>query len=285
MNRIVVTPAGRKVYLEILMKYINKAKNEGQLDRWDLWLNTDIQENIDYCIFLEKTYDWINIVKLPNPDWAIDFGYKMTNIFKFFKYAKDVNSVYIRLDDDIVYLEPDFFKNMFKFRIENPEPFVIFGNIINNAVISHLHQRNKLLNIDYPQYVWYNCFDPVGTKDHKFCEHIHNRFIEDVKCDELNKWKTSFNIWILYPPNERVSVNCLSWTGKSFDALGDFLNREDLVDEEQWLSVEAPKQVNSYNLIYNNAIASHYAFCTQRKLLDSDTDILQKYKELSNLII
>jgi len=57
MYRIVVTPAGRKVYLEILSKYIIRAKNEDQLDRWDLWLNTDVQENIDYCHHLAETYD------------------------------------------------------------------------------------------------------------------------------------------------------------------------------------------------------------------------------------
>lgn len=284
MIRVVVTPAGRKVYLEILVKYIIKAKNEDQLDRWDLWLNTDVQENIDYCNYLSTTYDWINIVKLDRPTWEIDFGYKMTNIFKFFKYATDVNSVYIRLDDDIVFLEPNFFNNFFKFRIDNPEPFAIFGNIINNAVVSHLHQRNKVLNIDYEGIVWYNCFDPVGTRDHIFCEHIHNRFIKDVKDKDIDKWKSSFNVWRLYPPNERVSVNCLSWNGKSFHDLGDFIHREDHIDEEQWLSVEAPKQVNSYNLIFSGAIASHYAFCTQRELLDSNTDILKKYQELSELI-
>ena len=70
----------------------------------------------------------------------------MTNIFRFFKYASDPNSVYIRLDDDVLYLEPNFCKKMFNFRIENKEPFVVFGNIINNAVIIGPYINNILFN-------------------------------------------------------------------------------------------------------------------------------------------
>ena len=76
MNNIVVTPAGRKTYLEILLKYMIKSKNENQFDRWDLWLNTNIKENIDYCYQLSTTYDWINIVTLVKPLWDLDHGYK-----------------------------------------------------------------------------------------------------------------------------------------------------------------------------------------------------------------
>jgi hypothetical protein len=288
MNRIVVTPAGRKRYLEILSKYIIKAKLENQIDRWDLWLNTDVQENIDYCIYLRDNYDWIKIVSLNSDenDFAINFiTYKMTNIFKFFKYAADVNSVYVRVDDDVLYLEPNFFNKLIKYRLENTQPFVVFGNIINNAIISHLHQRNVSLNIDYPATVWYNYSDPVGISDHKFCELIHNRFIDDVKNNKLYKWHKSFGPWKTYD-GERVSVNCVSWLGETFNNINneDGILSQGLTDEENWLSIDAPKKYNRYNVIYNEACAAHFAFVTQRARLEAETDILQKYKELSDLI-
>jgi hypothetical protein len=282
MDKIVVTPAGRKRYLEILIKYLIKAKKEQQFDRWDLWLNTDVQENIDYCEYVSNTYDWINIVKLNRMVLEGDIAYKMTNIFRFFKYACNKDSVYIRLDDDVLYLEPNFFNNMFNFRIKNKEPFIVFGNIINNAMISHLHQRNNLLDINYPTIVHYNCLDYTGTHDHKFCELIHNKFINDIKNNKIDKWKTSFKIWKTYE-NERVSVNCVSWLGETFFDL-DFITYDIDIDEEHWLSVDAPRNYNRYNVIYNDAIVAHFAFYTQRAMLESQTDILQKYKELSELI-
>jgi hypothetical protein len=283
MDKIVVTPAGRKRYLEILIKYLVKAKKEEQFDRWDLWLNTDVQENIDYCEYLSKTYDWINIVKLSRMVWEVDFGYKMTNIFRFFKYASNKDSVYVRLDDDVVYLEPNFFINMFDFRIKNKEPFVVFGNIVNNAVITHLHQRNGLLDINYPATVWYNFADVTGIYDHKFCELLHNRFIDDVKNDKIDNWKTSFKIWKTYG-GERVSVNCVSWLGETFYNLDSIISEGEPIDEENWLSVDAPRIYNRYNVIYNDALVAHFAFCTQREKLEAETDILQKYKQLSDLI-
>jgi len=283
MNKIVVTPAGRKRYLEILVKYLVKAKSENQFDRWELWLNTNVSENIEYCEYLEKTYDWIKIIRLESYVYEIDFGYKMTNIFRFFKYASDPNSVYIRLDDDVLYLEPNFCKKMFNFRIENKEPFVVFGNIINNAVITHLHQRNNILNISDSKKVWYNCFDHTGTHDHEFCADLHSKFINDVKNNEIDKWRTSFNIWKLYK-DERVSVNCVSWLGQSFHDLHDVINQINPIDEENWLSVDAPKHYNRYNVVFNDAIVAHFSFVTQREKLEGNTDILQKYKELSDLI-
>jgi hypothetical protein len=283
-TKVVVTPAGRKRYLQILIKYMVKAKNENQFDRWDLWLNTNVAENIEYCEYLAKTYSWINVVRLERYLFDINFpGYQMTNIFKFFRYASDRRSIYVRIDDDVVYLEPKFFKKFFDFRCNNPEPFLVYGNIINNAIISHLHQRNVSLNMTYPHKVEYNYSDPVGVSDHKFCEHIHNKFINDVKNNQIDKWRTSFNVWKLYA-NERVSVNCVSWFGISFSDLAPIILNNDNIDEEGWLSVGVPAQFNKFNVIYNDAIVAHLAFYTQRERLEAETDILQKYEELSNFI-
>jgi hypothetical protein len=273
-NKVVVTPAGRKKYLEILLKYLIKAKNENQFDRWDLWLNTNVNDDINYCEMLTNLYDWIKIVRL-----NVNSVYKMENIFKFFKFANDINTIYIRLDDDIVYLEPTFLHKMFNFRLANEEPFIIYGNIINNAVISHFHQKNELLNINYHKTVSCECLDYTGTHDYMFCEEIHNKFIDSVKNNEIHNWYTSFNI--LNTNKKRVSVNCVSWFGKSFDNLNEIINSNILVDEEMWLSVIIPEMYNKYNLIYNEAIVSHFAFCTQREELEKNTNILQKYKELS----
>ena len=140
MKKVIVTPAGRERYLQTLVKYIKREV--GTFDEWHLWLNTNIQSDIDYCRQLEQTYSWIKVITIPTVNEVL-----LTNIYKFFKYAQDIDSVYIRLDDDIVYLEPGFFDKLFKKRLENPEPFLVYPNIINNAIISHIHQRLSLIHI------------------------------------------------------------------------------------------------------------------------------------------
>jgi hypothetical protein len=116
-----------------------------------------------------------------------------------FKFANDINSIYIRLDDDIVYLEPTFLHKMFNFRLANEEPFIIYGNIINNAVISHFHQKNELLNINYHKTVSCECFDYIGTHDYMFCEEIHNKLVEYFE----NGTRLA---WVILPDEECVLV-------------------------------------------------------------------------------
>ena len=51
---VVVTPAGRKRYLEILVHYILKEKNI--IDKYVLWGNTRNQEDIEYMKYLTNKY-------------------------------------------------------------------------------------------------------------------------------------------------------------------------------------------------------------------------------------
>ena len=61
MKIIVVTPAGRKRYLKILLQNLQKQKND--FDEWHLWENTRNNEDKEYILSLEKKYDWIKCIK------------------------------------------------------------------------------------------------------------------------------------------------------------------------------------------------------------------------------
>ena len=98
MKRIIVTPAGRKKYLEILYRYLVRDYNYGHFNEWHLWANTLIKEDIDYINFLSDKYDFIKIVNSKIP---VD-GIK--SIGHFFEDYIDEKIVYLRLDDDIVWI-------------------------------------------------------------------------------------------------------------------------------------------------------------------------------------
>lgn len=269
MKRVVVTPAGRKRYLEVLYEYMKKEKSKESFIDWHLWINTNIVEDIEYCKYLAQTNPWIKTIELPDIDCVSSF-----NIYKFFKYACEEDSVYVRLDDDVVFVENGFFDKIFKYREENPEPFLVYGNIINNAVLSHIHQRNCLFN--YRVLSGYSCMDEIGWKDPLFAELVHRTFINDVKSGNIDKWHRSFRLWKL-DYFERVSINCISWLGSTFKEF----NGEVGQDEEKWLSVDKPTMLNKPNVIFGDAIVAHFGFYVQREYLDK-TDILNTYKELAN---
>jgi len=261
----IVTPAGRKRYLEILYEHLKIQKED--FDTWQLWCNTTNIEDIEYMKLLEKENSWIKVIE---SKVTIDGN---NSIPHFFEYTKNEDTVYIRLDDDIVYLSPKFIKKLKTLRLENPEPLFIYPNIINNAIISHIHYRNEIIN--YPFFPGYACMDTIGWKDPVFCEKIHETFLNSLNNNKLDIWTKSFNKWTLNH-YERVSINCICWFGSVMKN-----NIKQIIpDEEDYISCQLPKMFNKYNVIFSEPICSHYAFFTQREYIDTRTKILDKYKKL-----
>lgn len=263
-----MTPAGRKRYVKILFKNLHREKSS--FDRWDVWVNTNVKSDVEYLRSLSFDYPWINLVELPGSNNASNW-----NIHKFFPYAMDSQSVYVRLDDDVVWLESGFFDKLVEHRLRNVGPFLVYANIVNNAVISHIHQRNGL--IEHPTICDYCCTDRVGWKCPLFAEKVHRHFIADLSRGRFEDWHGSFKRWVLWG-YERVSINAVSWLGRDMATIGGLVDR----DEEEFLSVTLPRRLGRPNEIFGGAVASHFAFYTQRSHMDS-TDLLFLYSCLASL--
>ena len=269
MKKIIVTPAGRQRYLEILLK--NLIKNKKDFNEWHLWLNTDNISDINYCKELELSFPLIKTFPLTCP---LD---KNNSIYKFFVNCIDLDSVYVRLDDDIVYLEKDFCKKLFQFRKENSDPFLVYGNVINNSCISFLHQQKKLLNVPGLQ-IEYNCMGNMWkSSEAQYVEKMHNEFIKEVKLKKNAEFLHFEDPWI-FKDYEHVSINCISWLGKTFASFDGNVG----VDEERWLSCDKPKQLQTPNVVFGKAVCSHFSFYTQREHLDQ-TNLLEQYNSISHL--
>ena len=264
MKRVVVTPAGRKRYLEILVQHL--AAQRDAFDVWILLVNTSVVEDIGFCERLAARHpDWIETryATGSNP------GEGSHNIHRFLnEFCIDPETVYLRLDDDVVYLAPGFVREMFDFRLANPHPFLVYSNIINNAIVAWIHQ--KLGNFSYERLSGYDCVDEIGWKDPRFAETLHRAFLADPVDP---KWK--FREWHA-TEYERVSINAISWFGK--DLAVEPVDR----DEENWFATWRPKVLERPNVICGTAICVHFAFFTQREYLESQApDILEAYAKLA----
>lgn len=259
----VVCPAGRKRYLELL---IPQVLGYGHVvDEFRMWVNTKDQGDIEYIQHMSDIHP-----KITCEYHVKEYGImNNTTICHFFKNTIDTNTIYVRFDDDIVLIDSlENFKKFLDFRIDNPEYFLVFANILNNAVTSHLHQRAG--SIEYDKIINYSSICEVGLRDPKLAEKIHTTIL-DAGCD-LSSFK-SLSDWIcMY--YERVSINCISWFGKEFihfhGHVGD--------DEELWLTTVKPKELQRPNVIYHGYNIVHYAFGgSQRDYLDT-TNILGRYR-------
>jgi hypothetical protein len=270
-NKVVVTiPAGRKRYMEVLLPYI--IREYDLIDEIRLWVNTNNFDDIIWMVEKSLQYDKIKldrtVVENPTPN----LPHANYELYRFWNNCKDEDTLYIRLDDDVVWLEENFFRDMIDFRIANPEPLFIYPNIINNAVIDHIHQR--LGCFDFAEKIGYRCVDPIGVSNGPHAEQRHLEFLNDLESNDIEKYK--FDKWLLYE-YERVSINSLAWFGKDI---------KDIVfekDEEDFVSCKAPAIVGRPNMLYGRTMAVHFSFHMQREYLDS-TNLLDKYIQLSKKV-
>jgi hypothetical protein len=257
---VCVTPAGRRRYMQLLIPQVLSSEI---IDRYDIWLNTTDPYDL---AFLHKVSDISNKVRLlEQPDGKVDGN---NSINAFFRHAIDEDTVYIRLDDDVIWIEPEFFEKIIKFRIDNPQYFIVSPLVINNAVCSHILQAGG--NLNYPVYIRANAGDKTGWKDAKFALKLHKWFINKLKNNTYKELYCGGKPIAL----NRFSINAICWFGSTFKQF----NGTVIETDEEFLTVTKPLEIEGVNCIYCDTIVSHFAFYTQRRFLDN-TDILEQYSK------
>lgn len=258
----VCIPAGRKKYLEILVKYL--LKNTSKIDEIRMWVNTTNEEDLKYIESLPQMNSIFTLDYSANGD--INIG-SSTAISLFFRNCCDENTIYLRLDDDIVYIEDGFVEEIIKFRIENPRYFLVLGNVINNSVCDYLHKSNGALRTELDFTINASC--PIGWSNKELTLEKHNCFFENLESDKLNLYKIENYEW-----NRRFSINAICWFGSEFKK---FNGQVEYGNEEVWLTE------GRNNIIFGQKLCCHYSFWVTREFL-SETDVLQKYKLISDEI-
>ena len=110
---VVNTAAGRRRYMKYLIPYVLSSS---VVDRYDIWINTHNSADIEFFKRLAEQFEKINLVW--QPDGVVN-GNKTINAF--YKQCTEENTIYFKLDDDIVWMEEDLIEKMVKFRVDNPD--------------------------------------------------------------------------------------------------------------------------------------------------------------------
>lgn len=284
MRIVTVTPAGRKPYLEILAYYL--LENRKNIFEHHFWVNTATASDIAYIQALAATQpDFFKLVSrsVYNNDRQCD------SIWQYFQDYTADDTVYIRLDDDICYIAPGAIPTLAAYRAAHREPFLILGNIVNNAICSYYQQQRGLLPEQWGR-VGNVCLDPVGWESKRFAQRLHKLFLDDLREGRGARWNMPSQTLTDY---RRFSINVICWLGhdmRQVEELGIpnlFVQRlahpitgAEIYDEESMLTEYLPAKMGRPNIICGDAVFGHFAYYPQRRYLETVTPFLDEYRAL-----
>lgn len=261
-HRIVcVTPAGRRRYMKLLVPQVLASP---LVDRYDIWVNTGDQGDLAFLAGLAKLDPRVRLV--PHPEGRSP---AVESIGQFHRTACDADSIYIRLDDDVVWLEPGFFETLLRFRIDHPEYLLVMPLIVNNALCSF--QLQILGKISPTRYLRAAYMDEFGWRDPYLALGLHRLLLDLIGRGESAR--------LHLPAREislnRFSINSICWFGSDLAPLA----RDITGEEEEELSLTLPARLGRRNCFCGNTIAAHFSFIHQRDKLER-SGLLEEYRDV-----
>lgn len=274
---VIATPAGREKYLSIFKKFIYRKMNEGVVDGWQLWLNSTDLRDIAYLEAMEKENPKVKIYRIGEPVNSVGY-YETFNPLKthlFFANTHEADTIYIRMDDDIIWAADDAIEKIVQARIDNPKALFVTPNIVNSTVCNSYHQENGALSEEAGKVKRYDRNDPdyayldvFNYSDGKFCDHIHSTFKKHYIEGTLSAYHLPSRS---YDDYQRFSICSVCWFGKDKVSLGYI--------EEPQVSWELPMALKRPNYFVGDALLVHMSYHTQRPYLEATGDIHLKWYE------
>lgn len=257
---VVNTAVGRRRYLKLLLPQVLVSDI---VDQYDLWVNTLDKLDIAFFEKMAEKYPKLNLIW--QPEGVINGIYSMA---PFYAYCQDSNTIYIKLDDDVIWFDPTFFEELCRFRVDNPKYFLVSPLVINNGICNYILQSEGLANFTH-----YLSCAPYDMKDYNgyLAEELHKWFIKKIKTKTYDQIYCGEHIIAM----QRFAINAVAWFGSDFKKFNGKLEG----DDEEFLTVKYPVKHNLMSCFNCNTIVSHFSFSAQREYLDRTT-ILSEYENI-----
>lgn len=196
----------------------------------------------------------------PGPGWG--------SMYRFYSSGNSYyeDAVFLKCDDDIVYIQLDNLEEFLRFRIREEKYFLVSANVVNNNVCAYFQQKygavpRGLMELELPPGGYGGRLWQSG----ELAEALHYHFLDNP--EEFERMPAEPIEWI-----RRLSINCVAWLGKDFS----YMSR--IVDDENALSVEIPAYLKRPNCIYPRFLAGHLSYYTQEESMDA-AGVMSRYRE------
>jgi len=272
------TPFGRRRTYSILIKYLEREVRRGLVDEVWAYMNTDPagqEGDVAYAHELNERFPWFHLKHRPE---GVDLRGLPKQRYTGLAYREmtDPQTVYLRFDDDVVYLHEAAIPNLVRARIEMPAPIAVFPVIINNAICSHFLQHCQKVPREWGEVSLY-CMDGNGWANGEFAVKLHELLLAHIEAGTVE----DLYLYQDFPlqPGTQFSVSCFASRGEDYAALpqpGVLVPDE----EESWHTIHQPLATGRPNILRGDAVVSHWSFMTQHAHLNA-TDLLERYRALA----
>ncbi len=263
MKVVVCTPAGRKRYLEILKGFL---VNNPVVTEWHLWQNCRKQSDLEYIYELARREDKVKIIE----ENFVDGTNRSVN--KFYRRCSDPDTFYIKIDDDIVYINPNTIERLLSIAKEEKGRHLYWSPVvINNAVCSAVLSARGILETG--AFISAQASDNVGWRSPLFALRLHEAFLNILDKGAVDELLDDYRISL---GAERFSINCIGFWGDAVSYFGDQFCPP-TVDDEEWISAVLPIKSGLSGRLVGNALVSHYSFYTQEFYINRSQNILARY--------
>jgi hypothetical protein len=164
------------------------------------------------------------------------------------------DSIFLKCDDDIVYLDVNKLGDFVEFRRNNPKYFVVSANVVNNGVCAYFQQAAGSIPASVGDFerppggfggsLWLSADKATQLHDH-FLATADKRL---PLTEKVVDW------------NERQSINFIAWLGR--DLVHMALPKG---DDEKSLTVDLPELLGRPTAIYSDFVVSHLSFGPQEQ--------------------
>ena len=147
--------AGRRDRLQLQEKYWHILKHQGLITEVHLWDFTyrnrnqkEAEHNKQWIYNKSKQYSYIRVFSKP--------GFLWSTYYKHYANYQTNDSVILKVDDDIIWVNSSEFRCFVKFVHESKNVFLASANVVNNELIAFFQQSlgsfpKYLLNLPYPE--------------------------------------------------------------------------------------------------------------------------------------
>ncbi|GAP86261.2 putative mitochondrial-processing peptidase subunit alpha protein [Rosellinia necatrix] len=247
---------GRKRTVDFLDCYLqqNLAIHGGYLDEIWFMVHTSIEEDLAYLNELvEKRKPQYKIV-MPGECQGFDFACMWNPVV-------EDNTIYVKIDDDIVFIHPDTIPQLVSTRIAEPHPFAVSANLVNSPLTGYKHYDIGAIHPFLP--------DPRSKPHHRAAQ----------------LWRPSDSG---YFPNKQIPVinNDSTIDGMTEEAINQHIFAEPGYEGHPWLLVEGvddpllktPMGINKLKL-KDDGVGSAYGAAWKSWMISAQ----QQYSLLRNL--